>query len=77
VKLGRGYAWLNTGTHDNLLGASEFVRSIQQRQGLLIGCLEEIALTRGLISADHLSGLIGRYDKTAYGAYLLRLLQEK
>jgi glucose-1-phosphate thymidylyltransferase len=77
VKLGRGYAWLDTGTHDNLLGASEFVRSIQQRQGLLIGCLEEIAFSRGLISADHLSGLIGRYDKTAYGAYLLRLLQEK
>ena len=77
VKLGRGYAWLDTGTHDNLLGAAEFVRSIQQRQGLLIGCLEEIAFSRGLISADHLSGLIGRYDKTAYGAYLLRLLREK
>ena len=77
IKLGRGYAWLDTGTHDNLLGASEFVRSIQQRQGLLIGCLEEIAFSRGLISADHLSGLIGRYDKTAYGAYLLRLLREK
>jgi len=77
VKLGRGYAWLDTGTHDNLLAASEFVRSIQQRQGLLIGCLEEIAFSRGLISADHLLGLIGRYDKTAYGAYLLRLLREK
>jgi glucose-1-phosphate thymidylyltransferase len=77
VKLGRGYAWLDTGTHDNLLGASEFVRSIQQRQGLLIGCLEEIAFSRGLISAEHLSRLIGRYDKTAYGAYLLRLLREK
>jgi glucose-1-phosphate thymidylyltransferase len=76
VKLGRGYAWLDTGTHDNLLGASEFVRSIQQRQGLLIGCLEEIAFSHGLISADHLRGLIGRYDKTAYGAYLLRLLNE-
>jgi glucose-1-phosphate thymidylyltransferase len=76
VKLGRGYAWLDTGTHDNLLGASEFVRSIQQRQGLLIGCLEEIAFSHGLISADHLRGLIGRYDKTAYGAYLLRLLDE-
>jgi glucose-1-phosphate thymidylyltransferase len=76
VKLGRGYAWLDTGTHDNLLAASEFVRSIQQRQGLLIGCLEEIAFSQGLISADHLRGLIGRYDKTAYGAYLLRLLDE-
>ena len=77
VKLGRGYAWLDTGTHDNLLAASEFVRSIQQRQGLLIGCLEEIAFSRGLISADHLLGLIGQYEKTAYGAYLLRLLREK
>src|SRR5262249_23125285 len=77
IKLGRGYAWLDTGTHDNLLGASEFVRSIQQRQGLVIGCLEEIAYSRGLISADHLLGLIGRYEKTAYGAYLLRLLREK
>jgi glucose-1-phosphate thymidylyltransferase len=76
VKLGRGYAWLDTGTHDSLLGAAEFVRSIQQRQGLLIGCLEEIAFSRGLISADHLRGLIGQYDKTAYGTYLLRLLDE-
>jgi glucose-1-phosphate thymidylyltransferase len=77
VKLGRGYAWLDTGTHDSLLEASEFVRSIQHRQGLLIGCPEEIAYTRGLISADNLRGLIGRYEKTAYGRYLLRLLTEQ
>src|SRR5262245_33441345 len=52
VKLGRGYAWLDTGTHDALLEASEFVRSIQHRQGLLIGCLEEIAYTKGFIGVD-------------------------
>src|SRR5215467_13352846 len=67
VKLGRGYAWLDTGTHDALLEASEFVRSIQHRQGLLIGCLEEIAYLKGLISASDLRKLARRYDKTAYG----------
>jgi len=76
VKLGRGYAWLDTGTHDALLEASEFVRSIQHRQGLLIGCLEEIAYTRGLISESDLRKLVGRYEKTAYGRYLLRLVEE-
>src|SRR5262245_24373611 len=59
VKLGRGYAWLDTGTHDALLEASEFVRSIQHRQGLLIGCLEEIAYTKGLISESDLRNLAG------------------
>jgi glucose-1-phosphate thymidylyltransferase len=76
VKLGRGFAWLDTGTHDDLLEASEFVRSIQHRQGLLIGCLEEIAYTKGLISESDLRKLIGRYEKTAYGRYLLRLVEE-
>jgi len=76
VKLGRGYAWLDTGNHDALLEASEFVRSIQHRQGLLIGCLEEIAYIKGLISESELRNLAGRYDKTAYGRYLLRLVEE-
>jgi glucose-1-phosphate thymidylyltransferase len=76
VKLGRGYAWLDTGTHDALLEASEFVRSIQHRQGLLIGCLEEIAYMKGLISEGDLRKLIRRYEKTAYGRYLLRLVEE-
>ena len=76
VKLGRGYAWLDTGTHDALLEASEFVRSIQHRQGLLVGCPEEIAYAKGFITADALRGLAARYSKTAYGGYLQRLVDE-
>jgi glucose-1-phosphate thymidylyltransferase len=76
VKLGRGYAWLDTGTHDALLEAAEFVRSIQHRQGLLVGCPEEIAYTKGFISAEKLRSLAARYGKTAYGRYLQRLVEE-
>jgi glucose-1-phosphate thymidylyltransferase len=76
VKLGRGYAWLDTGTHDALLEASEFVRSIQHRQGLLVGCPEEIAYLKGFITADDLRSLAVRYGKTAYGRYLQRLVDE-
>ena len=76
VKLGRGYAWLDTGTHDSLLEASEFVRSIQHRQGLLVGCLEEIAYLKGFINAEELLRLAGRYEKTSYGRYLQRLVNE-
>jgi glucose-1-phosphate thymidylyltransferase len=76
VKLGRGYAWLDTGTHDALLEASEFVRSIQHRQGLLVGCPEEVAYMMGFITADDLCGLAARYGKTAYGRYLQRLVDE-
>jgi glucose-1-phosphate thymidylyltransferase len=77
VKLGRGYAWLDTGTHDALLEASEFVRSIQHRQGLLVGCPEEVAYLKGFISADELLRLAARYGKTAYGSYLKRLVEEQ
>jgi glucose-1-phosphate thymidylyltransferase len=76
VKLGRGYAWLDTGTHDALLEASEFVRSIQHRQGLLVGCPEEVAYLKKFITADDLRGLAGRYGKSAYGRYLRRLVDE-
>lgn len=76
VKLGRGYAWLDAGTHDTLLDAAEFVRSIQHRQGLLIGCPEEIAFQNKFISVDQLRALIPKYDKTAYGRYLQRLVDE-
>jgi glucose-1-phosphate thymidylyltransferase len=76
VKLGRGYAWLDTGNHDALLEAAEFVRAIQHRQGLLVGCPEEIAYVKGFITSDHLRGLAARYGKTAYGRYLLRLVDE-
>jgi glucose-1-phosphate thymidylyltransferase len=76
VKLGRGYAWLDTGTHDALLEAGEFVRSIQHRQGLLVGCPEEVAFTKGFITTEGLRGLASRYGKTAYGRYLKRLIDE-
>jgi glucose-1-phosphate thymidylyltransferase len=76
VKLGRGYAWLDTGTHDALLEASEFVRTIQHRQGLLVGCPEEIAYAKGFIDADTLRTLAARYGATAYGRYLQQLLDE-
>jgi glucose-1-phosphate thymidylyltransferase len=76
VKLGRGYAWLDTGTHDALLEAAEFVRTIQHRQGLLVGCPEEIAYLKSFITENELRGLAARYGKTAYGRYLLHLLDE-
>jgi glucose-1-phosphate thymidylyltransferase len=77
VKLGRGYAWLDTGTHDALMEASEFVRSIQHRQGLLVGCPEEVAFTKKFITADKLRALAGNCAKTAYGQYLERLANEQ
>jgi glucose-1-phosphate thymidylyltransferase len=76
VKLGRGYAWLDTGTHDAMLEAAEFVRTLQHRQGLLVGCPEEIAYSKGFINGDELRSLAARYDKTAYGRYLLQLVDE-
>jgi glucose-1-phosphate thymidylyltransferase len=76
VKLGRGYAWLDTGTHDALLDAAEFVRSIQHRQGLLVGCPEEVAYRSKFITADQLRSLAARYGKTGYGEYLQRLIDE-
>ncbi|CAN7647957.1 glucose-1-phosphate thymidylyltransferase RfbA [Ensifer adhaerens] len=72
-KMSRGYAWLDTGTHDSLLEAGEFVRTIQHRQGTNIACIEEIAYQNGLISRDELSELGRRYAKTAYGRYLLKI----
>jgi glucose-1-phosphate thymidylyltransferase len=76
VKLGRGYAWLDTGTHDALLEASEFVRSIQHRQGLLVGCPEEVAYAKKFINAQELRALAAKYDKSPYGRYLERLAIE-
>jgi glucose-1-phosphate thymidylyltransferase len=76
VKLGRGYAWLDTGTHDALLEASEFVRSIQHRQGLLVGCPEEVAYIKGFITGVELGALADRFGKTAYGRYLQQLIDE-
>jgi len=76
VKLGRGYAWLDTGTHDALFEAGEFVRLIQHRQGLLVGCPEEVAYVKGFISAEQLRELAAKYGKTTYGRYLQRLADE-
>jgi len=72
-RLGRGFAWLDTGTHDNLIEASEFVRTIQKRQGIQIACLEEIAYLNGFISHERLHQLGKQLEKTAYGQYILRL----
>jgi glucose-1-phosphate thymidylyltransferase len=71
-QMGRGYAWLDTGTHDSLLEASEFVRTLQHRQGIQIACLEEIAFERGFIGADQARRAGERYKKTAYGRAILK-----
>jgi len=75
-RLGRGCAWLDTGTHDSLLQAANFVQAIQDRQGLKIACLEEIAYTRGYITRDDLRRLAEPLAKNDYGRYLLRLAEE-
>lgn len=72
--LGRGFAWLDTGTHDSLLDASMFIQTIEARQGLRVACLEEIAFSRGWLSATELFTLAMPLNKTGYGQYLLRLL---
>ena len=73
MRLGRGYAWLDTGTHDSLHDASSFVRTIEQRQGLKIMCLEEIALELGYLDADGvLQRAPQRSGKTEYADYLRR-----
>jgi glucose-1-phosphate thymidylyltransferase len=73
-KLGRGTAWLDTGTHSSLLEASLFIETIEKRQGLKVACLEEIAYNRGYISKDMLLKMAAEYDKTDYGRYLLTLV---
>ena len=74
-KLGRGAAWLDTGTHDSLLEASEFVRTLQHRQGLAIACLEEIAFQNGFITLEALKVRGEMFKKTSYGRHLLRLAE--
>ena len=71
--LSRGFAWFDTGTHDSLLEASEFVRTIQHRQGMQIACLEEIAYNNGLMDKDHVRQIGQTMSKTSYGRYLLNL----
>ncbi|MDA7804371.1 glucose-1-phosphate thymidylyltransferase RfbA [Crocinitomix sp.] len=75
--LGRGMAWLDTGTHESLMQASNFIASIEQRQGLKVSCLEEIAYRNGYITADELRALAQPLAKNQYGQYLLKLLDKK
>ncbi len=74
--LGRGYAWLDTGTHESLLEAGQFIATIEKRQGLKIACPEEIALRQGWIDADAVAALAAPMAKNGYGQYLMRVLQE-
>jgi glucose-1-phosphate thymidylyltransferase len=74
-KMGRGVAWLDTGTHDSLLQAAQFIQTIQARQGLMVSCPEEIAFAKGWIDAARLNELARPLAKTGYGQYLLQLAQ--
>lgn len=74
--LGRGIAWLDTGTHDSLLEAGTFIQTIEKRQGLKVACPEEIVYRLGYIDADQLRALASKIAKSSYGQYLLRLLEE-
>jgi len=71
--LGRGFAWLDTGTHDALIDAGQFVQTVEHRQGLKVACLEEIAFHQNWISHEHLLKQAEKYKKTGYGAYLLKV----
>ena len=73
--MGRGFAWLDTGTHDSMLEASSFIATLQKRQGLQVACPEEIAYLQRWISSEQLESLAQRYVKTNYGQYLLNLLK--
>ena len=75
--LGRGMAWLDTGTHDSLLEASLFIQTIEKRQGLKVACLEEIAYRQGFIDASQLQALAVRMEKSTYGEYLKRVIDER
>jgi len=75
--MGRGYAWLDTGTHESLLDAGQFIATIEQRQGLKVACPEEIAFRKGWINAAQLEELAAPLRKNGYGQYLVRVLNEK
>ncbi|HYG31490.1 MAG TPA: sugar phosphate nucleotidyltransferase, partial [Methylophilaceae bacterium] len=75
--MGRGMAWLDTGTHETLMEASQFIETIERRQGLKIACPEEIAYRMGFINAEALENLAEKYAKNGYGQYLNRVLSEK
>ena len=75
--LGRGFAWLDTGTHESMLDASNFISTIENRQGIKVCCPEEIAFRKGWISAEKLKQLALPMQKNPYGQYLLKILEEK
>jgi glucose-1-phosphate thymidylyltransferase len=74
--MGRGYAWLDTGTHDSLMEAGQFIATLEKRQGLKVSCPEEIAYRAGWISAEQLEKLAQPMLKNGYGQYLQRVLKE-
>lgn len=76
-QLGRGFAWLDTGTHDSLLDAGQFVHTIEKRQGLKVACLEEIAYRQGWLNAEELRLQAAKFQKTSYGQYLLEIAEGK
>lgn len=75
--LGRGFAWLDTGTHDSLIEAGQFVQTIEHRQGLKVACLEEIALQKGWLSKEQVLTAGNNLKKTGYGQYLLNLVKDR
>ena len=77
VVMGRGHAWLDTGTHESLIDASQFIQTIEKRQGLKISCPEEIACRMGYIDAEQMRKLAAPLARNSYGQYLLRLLDER
>ena len=77
VSMGRGMAWLDTGTHDGLLDASNFVKTIQSRQSVMVACPEEIAYNNGWITKEQVKKLAEPLIKSHYGKYLMNLIEEK
>ena len=75
--MGRGYAWLDTGTHDSLLEASQFVQTLEKRQGMKISCIEEIAFRMGYIEKEQLISLGKKLVNSQYGQYLLKIADFK
>ena len=73
--MGRGFAWLDTGTHQSLIEASNFIATIEERQGLKVACPEEIAYRKGFIDADRVKKLAAPLSKNQYGQYLLKIIK--
>jgi len=76
-KMSRGFAWLDTGSHESLLDAANFIETIQRRQGLMVCCPEEIAYGKGWITAEDLENIARSLKNNGYGQYLLRLIQKR